>query len=316
MLFRFLFCDGKWESRHPTLEHTLPDTNPQVATPGAEQTVNKPSLEIPLEYSSLPQVDSSPIEIQPEATEPSPPTSEQPREPYIPRERFDSVIAERNQYQAQLAQMQQMIALQNQQSTQQAQYYTGLQAPTQNQPQVDFSQTPQMTKEEAKQWQDRIANEGAPALIELIRQTVTPLGNQLVQQFNSQLSPLRQTFVNQTIGQYTAQKTNPQSPTYDPTFAQIQPYFNQALQNVLQQRPNIDLNPQALGMVEYVAKQQAQMNGISLDQPQALPFTERPGASTSMMTPQQQTLTAQEQQIARTFGMTPQEYLAYKGEIQ
>jgi phage I-like protein len=74
------------------------------------------------------------------------------------------------------------------------------------------------------------------------------------------------------------------------------------------------MNPQVLGTIEYMAKQQAQQAGVQFQPPQPQqqqqpPFTERPGnSSASLGQTQTPALTPQQRAMAQTFGMSEREY--------
>jgi hypothetical protein len=232
------------------------------------------------------------------------------REPFIPRERFDEVAQQRDYYRTQLDQFQQQVQAMPQQQVGPTGMVQPAQVPQQQQAQVQ-SFIDQVTKdpEAKKNWQKRIANEGVPALLEFVTQTVQAVGKPLLDEYsravNDRLSPIQRQFVNQQINSYVSQRQS------DPSFVSARPVFDRLVQTAVQRGYDVT-NPQVLGTIEFLAKQQGgQQYGQQAPQmPQVTPFTERPGAGNQgFPKPAQRALTPQEQGMARRFNMTDQQYI-------
>mgnify|MGYP001136335144 CR=1 FL=1 len=252
----------------------------------------------------------------------------QNREQWIPRERFDQVNQQKNQFQQQLQQLQNM-----QQFAQQQPGYQGQAAPQQpyvgqtgmvhtppqqpqQQPQRQQQGQPELpdfsNPDVEKQWRNKIAKDPIKGLGELfdiyLAQKGQPLLQQYAQQIQQQIQPLRQNYVQTQLNQYAQSRAN------DPEFTQIRPVFDQMAQRAVQMGYDLS-NPQTLATVEFVAKQQAQQQGMYNPQPQQMmaqpqPFSERPGNSGAQIGggargPQ---LSPQQKQMAQRFNMTEQQY--------
>lgn len=263
----------------------------------------------------------------------------QQREGFIPRDRFDQVNQQKNEYQQQLQQMQGMLQqfmMQQQQAqrTPPALHSGGMVNTAQPapQPQPTGPQLPDFTNPTvAKEWQNKIANGGVKELVGLIQQVVEATGQPLLQQFqqqiNQQISPIRDSFVRQQAESYSTSRAQ-----QDPAFQQVRPYFERFVQEAVQRNPGIQLNQQTLSTIEHVARLQqqqeaqqyggfnpfmGQMGGFPQFQPQqpAAPFTERPGAAANLGQQRQTvSLTPAERQVARGFGMTDEQYAQRKQE--
>jgi len=225
------------------------------------------------------------------------------REQFIPRERFDQVLNERNQLRAQ-------VQPQQPQFQQQPQGFspTGMvgQQPQQARPAnvPDFAD-PQVQK----QWRDKIANNPVTGLREfvslLIQTEGGPLLEQFRQQITQQISPIQQTFLQQQLNSYVSQRSQA-----DPGFSQVAPAFNQLVAQAAQR--GMQLTPQTLQAIEGIARAQAGML-TATQQPRQVPFSETPGGAANFGQPEQPSLSPQQQEIAKRFGMTPAEYTAFYG---
>jgi hypothetical protein len=258
------------------------------------------------------------------------------REGFIPRERFDQVNQRMQTAEQQSQQMQAMLQqfMMQQQQAQRAptQHPGGMMntAPAQQAPSgpslPDFND-PQV----AKEWQNKIANGGVKELVGLMRQVVEVTGQPLLQQFQqqiqNQLSPLQRSFIAQTGDNYSRERS-----TQDPSFQQVKPYFDRYLQEAVTRNPGIQLNPDTLSTIEHVARIQqrqdaAQFGGFNpyamgqfgqqvQQYQQPAPFTERPGAAANLGQQRQTvSLTPQQRQAARGFGMTDEQYATRLREL-
>lgn len=240
-------------------------------------------------------------------------TSEQPREPYIPRERFDEVIQQRNQLQQQINQFQQQ---QYPQQPQQVVGPTGMVQPQQAPPQQAVQQQAvqtfldQVTKDPTsrQQWQKRISNEGVTALADFVKQAVESVGRPLLAEYtkhvSDQLSPIQRQYVNNQVNSYAQTRQS------DPEFAVAKPAFDQLVNTAVQRGYDVT-NPQVLSTLEFLAKQQSQQYAPQQFQnpPTPTPFSERPGNSGQTLNkPAQANLTPQQQAMAKRFGMTNEQY--------
>lgn len=239
------------------------------------------------------------------------------REPYIPRERFDEVVNQRNTIQQQYQQMQaQLQQFQQAQQSQQVVGPTGMVQPQQAAPPPQQqaavqSFLDQVTKDPTarQQWQKKIANEGVTALADFVRQAVESVGRPLLEEYtknvSAQLTPIQRQYVNQQINSYVSQRAN------DPDFAVVRPTFDTLVSTAVQRGYDVT-NPQVLGTIEFLAKQQMQAQGQYQQHqqpPTPMPFSERPGSGGQNFgksaTP---SLTPQQVKMAERFGMTPQQY--------
>ena len=167
-----------------------------------------------------------------------------------------------------------------------------------------------------KEWREKIANNPVTGLRDfisvMIRAEGAPLLEQFRSQITSQLSPIQQQFVGQQINSYAQQRAQ------DPSFAAIQPVFQQLAQRAVQQ--GYQLTPQVLSTIEHIATLQAPQMGVQVPQPQAqqqhAPFTERPGSGGQGFPQQEQpTLSPEQKMMAQRFGMSPAQYAAKLREI-
>jgi len=261
------------------------------------------------------QKDSSPsVQVQAPAGEGSPVTVATPatenREQFIPRERFDEVIAERNQLRLQAQQVPQFQpqAFQPQQAPQgfSPTGMVGNQPPQQApQPAANVPNFDDPTVQ--KQWRDKIANNPVTGLREIVSLMIQTEGGPLLEQFrqqiSSQITPIQQSFVQQQLTSYTSQRQQA-----DPSFATtVAPRFNQLVTEAVNRGYN--LTPQALQAIEGIARAQTG----SFTQPQAprqVPFTEAPGGAANFGQTEQVQLTPQQRAMADRFGMTYAEYAA------
>src|SRR5690606_3000588 len=102
----------------------------------------------------------------------------------------------------------------------------------------------------------------------------------------------------------------------DPTWHQVEPVFRQLA--VQAQANGYPLTPQNLAVIEAVARQQAGLPifSVAASAPQP-PFTERPGSGGATLAAQPApNLTQQELALARSFGMTPDEWVAEKAKMR
>ena len=242
---------------------------------------------------------------------------EQPqREPYIPRERFDEVLRQRDTLQQQITQFQQQL-----QQPQQPQVGpTGMVQP-QQQPPISPQQAQQVqsfldqvTKDPTAraQWQKKIANEGVTALAEFVVKAVEDRGRPLLEEYarsiNDRISPLQRSFLQQQLSTYASQRST------DPEFQVARPVFDQLVSTAAQRGYDVS-NPQVLNTIEFLAKQQARQNQpynpMPQQAPQVTPFSERPGnAGQGLPRPQTRQLTPQERSMAERFGMSPEQYIS------
>lgn len=290
------------------------------ATPPVNAGRDISSLE---NYRARQAASSAPKPPQPpQAGEASPTTGQNPqadqREQAIPRPRFDEVIEQKNQYQQQVQALQAQLA-----QMQQAQQATGMQgAPAQPQgyaaptysgmqgaaPQQAPSQVPDFNDPAVqKQWRDKIANNPVTGLREfvslLIQAEGTPLLQQFQQQILGQITPIQQTFVQQQLSSYETSRAQS-----DPTFQQVAPTFRQLA--VTAQQRGFALTPQTLQAIEGIARAQAGVPFGAPPAPAQAPFSERPGGGTQLGQSSTPTLTAEQRDMARRFGMSEQEWAA------
>lgn len=251
---------------------------------------------------------------QPQPSEGQPQTQEpqQAREPYIPRDRFDEVLRQRDTLQQQIQQFQQHLQTQaqNQQNLPQGVPQQGLNPQQQNQV---TSFLDQVTKDpvQKKEWQRRITNEGVGALAEFVIKAVEdrgrPLLDEYTRQINARISPLQRSFISQQVTSYAAQRQS------DPEFSVAKPVFDQLVGTAANRGYDVT-NPQVLSTIEYLAKQQARQYSpqpqTSPQMPQVTPFSERPGnTSQGFGKSNARELTVQERAMAQRFNMTPDQYL-------
>lgn len=239
--------------------------------------------------------------------------SQQPqRAPYIPRDRFDEVLRQRDNLQNQIQQFQRQLQTQaqNQQPLPQGIPQQGLSQ--QQQTQVS-SFLDQVTKDPAqkKEWQRRITSEGVGALAEFVVKAIEdrgrPLLDEYTRQINARITPLQRSLITQHVNSYTAQRQS------DPEFSIARPMFNQLVSTAANRGYDVT-NPQVLGTIEYLARQQtrqfAPQRPAQPQMPQVTPFSERPGnTSQGFGKSNTRQLSAQEQAIAQRFNMTSDQYL-------
>jgi hypothetical protein len=248
-----------------------------------------------------------PNEGQPQAQD----SQQPPREPYIPRTRFDEVLRQRDTLQQQVQQFQQRLQsqAQNQQNFPQENPQQGLNQQQQNQV---TSFLDQVTKDpnQKKEWQRRITNEGIGALAEFVVKAIEdrgrPLLDEYTRQIDARITPLQRSMVNQHVNSYVSQRRS------DSEFAVAQPLFNQLVVSAANRGYDVT-NPQVLSTIEYLAKQQSRQfapQQTPPQMPQVAPFSERPGnTGQGFGRPNSRQLTQQEMSIAQRFNMSPEQYL-------
>lgn len=323
--------------------------------PAQESAVNQQSVEqLPTEYSSL-AAQRAQGGSQPQG---APGSEGDNREQFIPRARFDEVVAQRQTLEQQFLQTQ--AALNQLYGAQQyAQQYAP--QPEQQQPQGPQYQpkVDMQNKEVLDQWQKRIINEGGSALAEFVAAVFEDKYNevnvvgQVQNLLNQQVVPHFQRIQNQAADDYISRRAQ-----QDPAFAQLGPQFKQTLATVLQERPDLDLSDQSLGLIAGFVQQAQQVYGYQqpapyqapvgypqgyLPQPQPynpyvpqpqpqqynpytqagqpqgypsqpqVPYSERPGGPVQGQQQQGQyaPLSEAEQRVARSYGMSDQEYRAF-----
>lgn len=304
----------------------MPEDNQQaIQTNQAPVQAENKAPAVPTEISALaayrakkeaagspPPQQRSESDGQPQPSEGQDNSQRPQREPYIPRERFDEVTTQRDYYRQQLDQFQKQVQNMPQQQVGPTGMVQPAPVPQQQQAQVQ-SFVERLTKdpETKKNWQRRIANEGVPALLEFVTETIQAVGRPLLEEYSrsvtEKLTPIQRQFVNQHINSYVSQRQN------DPGFTSVRPVFDQLVNTAVQRGYDVT-NPQVLGTIEYLAKQQApQQFGYGQQQPQmpqVTPFSERPGAGgQGFGKPAQRALTPQEQAMAKRFNMTDEAYL-------
>jgi hypothetical protein len=247
----------------------------------------------------------------------APPQPQDGREQFIPRSRFDEVLAERN------ALRQQQMQVPQPGFAPQQQYQTGMQPMPYQQVQQGYSptgmvgQVPQQQQaaqipdfDNAKvqaEWRDKIVNNPVTGLRDLVKLMVMSEGAPFLEQFRQQiigqLAPIQQTFVQSQLSTYANQRQQA-----DPSFSQIAPVFNQLVGQAVQR--GYGLTPQVLSAIEGIARAQAGM--LSPQQaPRQVPFSEAPGGAAGFG--QQSAgpnLTQAQLAVAKRFNMTPAEYAA------
>lgn len=240
--------------------------------------------------------------------------TEDKREKFIPRERFDEVLAKAKENEAKVQQLQQVLMQLQLKAGQQSQTVspTGMAQPVQ-QPQLQpqpqqpsFPQLPDFNNPEVKrEWQSKLANNPIPTIQELVRLMLVAEGapalHQLQQTILQQLTPLHRAYMSQVASSYASMRAN------DPSFAQIKPVFEDTLYQAMSKNPNLQLNDQTLGLIEHIARARAVQLGIDVQTP--LPYSERPGSNASLGQGQPSVkLSSMEEEVAKRFGMTPEEY--------
>jgi len=236
------------------------------------------------------------------------------RESFIPRSRFDEVLAERNALRQQMMSppvlppqgLQPQFGAVPQFQVPQGVSPTGMvgqqPAPQQTPALPDFSDI-----NIQKQWREKIANNPVTGLREFVTMILMAEGAPLLQQFQqqilSQISPIQQSFVQQQLTSYTSQRQQA-----DPSFSQVVPAFNQLVSQAVQR--GYSLTPQVLQAIEGIARAQSGLLSPSAPAPRA-PFTEAPGGSGQFGQPTQTPLTPAQAAVAKRFGMEPSEYAAY-----
>lgn len=243
------------------------------------------------------------------------------REQFIPRTRFDEVLAERNAERERAQQAMQLLAQYQAQlpahaTAQVPQPYaqpqplapTGMVGAQATPPAHATAQVPDFSDPAVqKQWRDKIANNPVTGLKEfvslLIRAEGEPLLNQYQQQVLSQLAPIQQTFVQQQLGAYEQSRAQA-----DPSFAQVKDHFRNLTARAVQM--GHALTPEALSVIEQVARQQLGVP-VNYQAPAQPSFSERPGGASDMARPQAPQLTEQQRAVARRFNMTDAEYASF-----
>lgn len=300
------------ESQQPQAPAT-PTENPKPTVPTEISSLARHREQLQRASSARAEQKETGGEPQPNVGQQEP--SKPEREPYIPRDRFDEVLRQRDAFQQQLTQMQQMM----QQAQQPQMGPTGMMQPPQqhlNPPQQQQqvqSFLDQVMKDPAakQQWQKRIANEGITALAEFVTKTIEDRGRPLLEEYsrsiNDRITPLQQSLLRQQISSYANQKAS------DPEFQVARPMFEQLVNTAVQRGYDVT-NPQVLSTIEFLAKQQARQFAppATPQQPmqQVAPFSERPGSSSQPFPkPAYRALTPQEQAMANRFNLTPQQYI-------
>jgi len=284
------------------------ENKPQVPSTEISALANYRKAKEAQAASAKPQ--QSEVDVQPQANV-GQENPQQTREQYIPRERFDEVIQQRNQLQSQIQQFQQNT------NQQQVVGPTGMvqpqQAPAQQAAQQQAVQSflDTVTKDptQRQQWQKRISNEGVTALADFVRQAVESVGRPLLEEYNkqvsSQLSPIQRQYVNQHVNTYVQQRQS------DPEFAVAKPAFDNLVSTAVQRGYDVT-NPQVLSTLEFMAKQQAQQYAPApqyQQPPTPTPFSERPGSGgQNLGRPATPNLTPQQLAYAKRFNMTPERY--------
>jgi len=255
-------------------------------------------------------------------------TQGQQREGYIPRERFDEVHARMKAAEQRLAELQARMAMNP----------TGMQpvAPQQPapmtmggmvQPQAQASgqavaNSPQVQRlldavkdpNVREEWRKKISSNPVEGLAEFVVHALQTEGAALLQQalapILAQLQPIQQSFIEQQLSSYISTRVQ------DPTWHQVEPVFRQLA--VQAQANGYPLTPQNLAVIEAVARQQAGLPIFTVAAPaQQPPFTERPGSGGATLAAQPApNLTQQELALARSFGMTPEEWAAEKAKMR
>jgi hypothetical protein len=301
-----------------------PATAPQPTTVTPGNPVAASEISSLANYMARHRASSPESSVQSQAGEGSPAPAAAPqsdnREQFIPRSRFDEVLAERNQLRSQLQQPQ---APQPAPVPQPANFQPQFGAVPQFQPQpglnptgMQGAQPPQPAANVPnwddpavqKAWREKIANNpvtGLREFVELLGQaTVSKQLEQFRQQVFSQLQPLQQTFVRQQLESYATQRNNA-----DPTFQQVAPTFVNLVGQAMQR--GYSITPQVLQAIEGIARAQTGLLTAPPPPPQ-VPFSETPGGTGSFGQAEAPTLSPMEKQVAQRFGMTDAEYAQYR----
>lgn len=300
-------------------------TQPSAST--APQTENQAPAIDSGEISSLARymarqkdASSAPQAPRPQAGEGSPTPDaaatapQDGREPFIPRSRFDEVLAERNALRQQLSSPQ---AFQPQGHQPQFGAVPQFQAPQGMSPTGMVGQQPAPQQAPAlpdfsdinvqRQWREKIAANPVTGLREFVSMVLQAEGAPLLQQFQqqilSQISPIQQSYVQQQLTSYSTQRQQA-----DPSFSQVAPTFNQLVSQALQR--GYSLTPQVLQAIEGIARAQSGLLSSPAPAPRA-PFTEAPGGTGEFGQPATPQLTPAQSAVAKRFGMEPSEYAAY-----
>ena len=244
--------------------------------------------------------------------------SDPQRSQYIPRDRFDQVNSQLQASNARaLEAEQQLNAIQqqllfNQQAPQQqwipptGQVPVQQQAPQQNN--FDLAQYAQnMSDEESEEWQQKIIDKGPRGMAEFFMHMLQPLAQQVYSDMNSTVAPFQQQYVQNSIEAYESA---------EPNFNQMKTRFDAAVRQVAQYRPNLQLTPQVLAMVEQGVKIDMQRNGLLPLEDATIPYSESPGTGTpTQLQPPAQQLSNMELRVASGMGLTPKQYLENKRAI-
>lgn len=192
-------------------------------------------------------------------------------------------------------------------------------------PQPDTPNVPDFDDPEVqKQWRKKLANDPIRGMREFVQMMIQAEGTPMLEQFRndvmSQLQPVQQAYVQQSVNAYKQSRFQS-----DPNFTQVAPHFDQVLNQALRERPNLQLDANTMSTLEHIARLQAQQTpnfapqgGYGQPQPPQPPFTERPGSAQHRAQKQQAStpqLTPAQKRMARTFNMTEQQYAAKLQEM-
>lgn len=256
---------------------------------------------------------SAPVAAQPsDSGQGVPNTQEVPqqRSEYIPRERFDEVNARRIAAEAQLQMTQQQM-----QNAARANSGYGMQ-PQQAQSGHQVAQSPQVqgflqslsSKEEQEKWRQKIVNQPVTGIAELIEYAINTQGsallNQHIQQLQAYLAPMQSFYQQQqfaAVDNYSKQRAT------DPNWTAVKPVFDQLVQRA--QQGGYQLSQQNLQVIESVARTQVGIPMWGTPAASPAPFTERPAGQSGFNQPTQQTtLTAEQKNAAKLFGIDEATY--------
>lgn len=251
------------------------------------------------------------------------------REAFIPRERFDEVNQNYQQMKQQLENYQRQSMQGQPQNFQQQAPQTGMLQQQQPAPQwqtnpTGMQQQPQQQQAQApqrrvrmddpayvKEWQRKIANDPVKSLGAFIEDYINDVGapmlTQLQQQIQSQLAPIQRAHVANQLNTYAT--TRQQA---DPSFTQVRPVFEQLVHQAAQRGYDVQ-NPTVLSHLEFSARQQQGLGMPTYGTPHAapqVPFTESPGSGNQGFNQRanQPSLTREQMEFAKRFGMEPAEY--------
>jgi len=165
-----------------------------------------------------------------------------------------------------------------------------------------------------EEWRKKIASNPVEGLAEFVVHALQTEGAALLQQalapILAQLQPTQQSFIEQQLSGYIGTRAP------DPTWHQVEPGCRQL--GVQAQANGYPLTPQNLAVIEVVARQQVGLPIFAAAAPAPQPpFTERPGSGGATLAAQPTpNLTQQELALARSFGMTPEEWVAEKAKMR